>query len=572
MSGGVRCNLAEADKERIFAGFDDDLTQEEQERVEALFHPHLFYNSITRNQRACFCESCKRSFEVTKASARGLWMEKHGNPVKCPQCGADVELICDGRIKTGASLEESKCVMVIRADQDGALRIYAGLATRRYERVDYFDDWNNVLHRELQPYLSYDQSKRYYLAPWGRQCWKHGWYNYFGVRGPLLSGWEESKTIIQAFTPSYYGYWAGDVFDGQGNVIGAENIAFSFAKYSQAIEWTYGRDIPDDTDRVFGLEQYLAAYIEHPQLEYAVKMGEESAVKDLVLRGVKNHRIINWKAKNPAGFYRMDKQRFKLFSAAGGTTNDLVLAAELKIPVEDVLTANEGVGRSLARELINCAGKANVTVTQAVNYIGKQRGEGRRAVREWDDYLNMAGKLLYDLTDREISTPRNLIAAHDRAAELLETENDRTINQRYKRRRLPGLRKKYEMEYAGMRVQVPKNTTEIGTEGKVLCHCVGGYAKRHAEGQTTILFLRRADDPEQPLVTIEMNPDGKTIRQIHGWHNETMLVNGVRPESPRKTYAEFLDVWLEWLRADSPRTSNGKPIYKANMNQEVQTA
>ena len=568
MSGGVRCNLAPEDKQRIFAGFDDDLTQEEQERVEALFHPHLFYNSVTRNRRACYCEACKKSFEVTKASTRGLWMEKHGSPVKCPQCGADVELICDGRIQTGASLEESKCVMVVRADPDGALRIYAGLATRKYERVDYFDDWNNVLHRELQPYLSYDQSKRYYLAPWGRQCWKHGWYNYFGRRGPLLNGWEESKTIIQAFTPSYYGYWAGDVFDGNGNVIGAEHILTSYAKYSQAIEWVYGHDAPRDTERVFGLEQFLAAYIDHPQLEFAVKMDEEDAVKDLVLRGVKNHQIINWRAKDPAGFYRMDKQQFRRYTAAGGTTKDLLLAKELGRPVEDVLTAKQAVGSGLTRTLIDCADKAQLTITQAANYIKRHGG----TFTLWRDYLDMAGRLLYDLTDREISTPKHLAEAHDRAAVLLETENDRTINQRYKKRRLPGLRKKYEMEYAGICVRVPKTTMEIGVEGRVLCHCVGGYAKRHAEGQTTILFLRRADDPEQPLVTIEMNPDGKTIRQIHGWHNETMLVNGVRPESPRKTYAEFLDVWLEWIAADSPRTSNGKPIYKVKMNQEVQSA
>ena len=123
-----------------------------------------------------------------------------------------------------------------------------------------------------------------------------------------------------------------------------------------------------------------------------------------------------------------------------------------------------------------------------------------------------------------------------------------------------------------MCVRVPKNSTEITTEGSVLEHCVGGYAKRHLEGKTVILFLRRADDPEQPLVTIEMNEDGKTIRQIHGWHNERMKINGVFPPSPREKYADFLDVWLEWLAADSPRTSKGKPIYKAKMNQEVQSA
>ncbi len=567
MSGGVRCNLSEEDKERIWDGFDDDLTQEEEERVEALFHPHLFYTSITRNRKACYCEACKSSFEVTRSSARLLWVGKHGDALECPKCGAQVELICEGRIQTGARLEESKCVMVIRADPDGALRIYGGLVTRKYERCDYFDDWNNVLHRALQPVLSFEQSKRYYLAPRGRMCWKHGWWNYFGRRVPYDS-WEERRTIVQAFTPSYYGYWQTDIFDGQCNVIGAEQIRKSYAKYSQAIEWIYGCDEPQDSERVFGLEQYLAAYIDYPQLEFAVKMGEEDAVRDLVFRGVKNHRALNWKAKDPASFYRMDKQQFRRYTAAGGKTKDLLTAKELGVPLDDILTAKAAVGDSQVRGLLSCADAAGVTVAQAIRYIGKEH----RTIMEWSDYLSMAGKLNYDLTSKEITTPKNLTAAHNRAAELLQTETDKTINQKYKRRRYGLLRKKYEMEYAGMLVRVPENSIEIATEGKVLEHCVGGYAKRHLEGKTVILFLRRADAPTQPLVTIEMDPDSKTIRQIHGWRNERMKINGAFPPSPRETYAEFLDVWLEWLAADSPRTSTGKPIYKVKINQEVQSA
>jgi hypothetical protein len=572
MSGGIRCNLAEADKDRIWAGFCGDLMPEEEDRIEALFHPHLLYCSITRSRRACYCEACKRSFEVTKASASYLWRGKHGAPTICPQCGANVELICDGRIRTGASLEESKCVMVLRADPDGALRIYAGVVTRKYIREDYFDDWNDVLRRELQPYFQFDEGKRYYLAPWGRMCWTQSWWNYFGHRGPTLAGWKERHTIVQAFTPAQFGYSLAGVYDGQCNVIGAEHIQESYAKYSQAVDYIYGGGQPDDTMRVYGLEQYLAAYLEYPQLEFAVKLGEEQAVSDLVFRGVKNHRIINWKAKNPADFYRMDKQQFRRFVAAGGKIEDLILAKELAAAVEDVLTANQEMGRGFARELISCAGKAQITITQAANYISKQRGNKITALREWKDYLDMAEKLAFDLTSREFSTPKNLIVAHDSAAERLQVETDKALYQGYRRHRYPALRKKYEMEYAGMLIRVPQNSVEICTEGKVLEHCVGGYAKRHMEGKTVILFLRRADDPNIPLVTIEMNEDGNTIRQIHGWHNEMKMVNGVYPDSPRKTYAEFLDVWLSWLAAGSPRTSTGNPIYKVKMNQEVQSA
>lgn len=569
MSSGVRCNLSQEDQERILAGFDDYLTREEEERVEALFHPHLFYSSVSRSKKACYCESCKASFEVTKATAPVLWREDHGSVAKCPRCGEAVEIICEGRIRTGECMSESKCVLVIRADQDGALRLYAGVAKRGYERQDYFDDWNNILHRELQPFMSFLVYRRFYLAPWGRQCWKQGYWNYFGERGPY-GGWEPKNTIVQAFTAAYMGYLNADVFDGFYNVIGAENIRNSYAKYSQAIEWIYGQEEPNDGQRVRGLEQYLAAYIEYPQLEFAVKMGEEDAVSDLVFRGVKNHRVINWKAMNPAGFYRMDKQQFKKFTAAGGKTEDLILAKELALTVEDVLMAKRAVASGSVRELAVAAGKANISISKAVRYLSKQRGSTTAAMREWKDYLDMAEKLHYDLTNREVSTPKHLTVAHDRAAELLQTETDRTLQKKYIKSRRPALRKKYEMEYAGMCVRVPKSSAEIVTEGKILEHCVGGYAKRHLEGKTVILFLRRADEPDQPLVTIEMNADGKTIRQIHGWHNDIVrMKNGEMPVKPRVAYAEFLDVWLEWIAADSPRTSTGQPILNVMIRQEV---
>ena len=151
-----------------------------------------------------------------------------------------------------------------------------------------------------------------------------------------------------------------------------------------------------------------------------------------------------------------------------------------------------------------------------MRYLSKQRGSASDAMLEWKDYLDMAEKLNYDLTNREVSTPKQLTRVHDRAAELLQTETDRTLQKKYIKNRRPALRKKYEMKYAGMCVCVPKSSAEIVTEGRILEHCVGGYAKRHLEGKTVILFLRRANDPDQPLVTIEMNEDGKTLQQIHG--------------------------------------------------------
>ena len=55
----------------------------------------------------------------------------------------------------------------------------------------------------------------------------------------------------------------------------------------------------------------------------------------------------------------------------------------------------------------------------------------------------------------------------------------------------------------------PKSGEEIIAEGRILQHCVGGYVRRHARGDTIILFIRHKDKPKIPFFTIEVNPETK---------------------------------------------------------------
>ena len=79
-------------------------------------------------------------------------------------------------------------------------------------------------------------------------------------------------------------------------------------------------------------------------------------------------------------------------------------------------------------------------------------------------------------------------------------------------------KQKYEFELDGLIIRFPLTSAAIRYEGKVLNHCVGGYAERHIKGVLTILSLRRAEEPNRPYVTIEMN--GNRIVQVHGYKND----------------------------------------------------
>ncbi|MBR2492806.1 MAG: PcfJ domain-containing protein, partial [Paludibacteraceae bacterium] len=90
-------------------------------------------------------------------------------------------------------------------------------------------------------------------------------------------------------------------------------------------------------------------------------------------------------------------------------------------------------------------------------------------------------------------------------------------------------------------IRLPLKLSEIIKEGSSLNQCVGGYVDRHANGDTTILFLRKKSDKDKSFYTIECHgtdPNkGIDVRQIHGQNNKWL---GNNPE--------VVPFVLRWLR------------------------
>lgn len=84
-------------------------------------------------------------------------------------------------------------------------------------------------------------------------------------------------------------------------------------------------------------------------------------------------------------------------------------------------------------------------------------------------------------------------------------------------------------------VITPKEPEDVILEGKRQCHCVGSYVERIATGNTKICFMRKVDDPDTPILTLEVrNKDGvPSLVQCRG--------NGNR--APSKEEAEWVQKW-----------------------------
>ena len=183
----------------------------------------------------------------------------------------------------------------------------------------------------------------------------------------------------------------------------------------------------------------------------------------------------------------------------------------------------------------------------------------------------MAQKLGYDLTEPTVVMPKDLQQRHDTAAELTGELHRLDEMKRYKARRRM-LEKKYAFAMDGLRVVIPNSGEEIVREGQTLHHCVGGYAARHIDGTTTILFVRKRRTPGRSFLTVELAEErGKIkIRQIHGYRNEGYQHKGV--VDPRIVYAGFLDTWLAWVNAGSKRDKDGAPVLPEKKEKEAETA
>lgn len=113
---------------------------------------------------------------------------------------------------------------------------------------------------------------------------------------------------------------------------------------------------------------------------------------------------------------------------------------------------------------------------------------------------------------------------------------ERRKKEEEKRIKIDKDRKQYEYEDDEYIIRLPKDSTEIVSEGSIQHICIGSYTSRHANGQTNLFFLRKKSEPEFPFYAIEMSPT-KSIVQIHGSCNKWL---GCNPEA--------IPTVVRWLR------------------------
>lgn len=530
------------------------ITKAIKEEVNEDFKNYIFYEKTIDGEREFTCSHCNKKYTLGKKE-NSLLLKKHNDVVKCPKCGASAVL---KNIKTSQSCkalrEAGKYVYFIPGkDPEQEAWIIAFCASKDYK-----------LKKKDNLVFSIDSI--YLITPQGSSRFIQYYYCYFGK-----SGWRIDNSLLEPFLTSYisgYECYMPRHF---------EKLQETFLRYSGLNIWlkngrqTYCR--------------YLAMYPTHRAYEMLLKMGLEEFVIDSVAFRKENKRIINWNAQNPKEVFRKPKSeilkaKVLVESHYGSIPKLLNLYASFKrsFPKATLEEANEiyKIAHHYDRnDLIDCLKKANVSPRRFLNYIDKTYERVVDSIhcaqyaptitRMYLDYLEMAEKLNYDLTQEVVLLPKDMAAAHDTATETLnaiyeesrrkyeeerlkrmieEAERMQCQNQKLLKKRL----KQYSYENDTFAILVPEELTEIVSEGQALQHCVGGYTSRHAKGQCTILFLRNKAEIDKSLYTIEMHD--KDMIQVQGYKNITPLIPDAKA---------FFDEWLEWVKGGSPRKKDGTP-------------
>ena len=542
------------------------LNKADLDGINHAFTPYLFYREHRdAGYRECWCTSCRAAFcypYEKRLMDKKHWdflSAKHNGFSTCPNCGRKVIMKEAGRAKGCRNLDEVRRVVVVKPVKDAVylIALYCEKSYRKAARQGRGYD-------EEKP--SCEVCAVYYLAPgYAREFLIAYDYTYLGLRS---GDYYEPKRLTEPFTKTYAYNISG--YDKRGySFVGFERLQKTFLRYapvrlfdrayetwwySQSFGYGYGES-PD--------VKFLAYCALYPSVERLLKL--ENSLSDFVcslVDGKPMKRYIDWEAATPKEMFGMDKAAFADFCANYRCDVDFKAYQILRkccktFPYSRAAQLAERYGE-LALRIAEAVKHERLSLTRTCNYLekhakkkkGQKQADGfeaQHACTLWTDYLRFARELDYDLTRDDVIYPKRLTEAHDRAAEAVAAKQDAKRFEAYKQR-YEKLQEMYAYTDGEYEIVIPTGINDIVKEGKVLSHCVGGYASRHVEGKTTIVFLRKCTAPQERLVTVEVSDSEKRIFQRYGY----------RDRQCTEAEKDFLDRWIKWVRAGSKRPKQKK--------------
>ncbi len=438
---------------------------------------------VEKSYQKLKCLSCG---DCWTADARTF---RHKGETVCPACGAAAQVLNIRKMKSSREVHEN--FVVITAENPQSVWVEC-------LRMNYRIPLSSAAE-ETEIGYNTEPKALYHLTPGKSEKWRTSYSYMFGLwdYAPIkrLSGY--------SFLTSMFGGEEGAILYGEKALSG------TFLQYARPGE------ITAHTNSAYWYTSYLIDFARYPVwAELIDKLrGTKYAMELPKPRGVKYRT-----AKTVAELFpKLDKERLRILlrliaREKGADVGELYSAAQKKPP--ELMRRVERTGQRFLPMLEACE-ESGQKPEKIARYLTVQNATAAL----YRDYLSECKKLEYDLTDKRVLFPKSLTEKHAETSELIRYRATPESVEKSRKRAEKLKKAGTEYRHGKLMIRVPGDCTEIIKEGAELGHCVGNYAEKHADGKTTILFVRKRNDPETPYFTLEIDLKSGSVKQCYGRKN-----------------------------------------------------
>ena len=437
----------------------------------------------------------------------------------CPNCGARVPCVLEDGCSFAANYIEN--IVAVQKGTDGKTVFFRQWLLRR----DHTARWEHI-----EDFLQ--ETVRYAIRGAKTAKWqKQGKYTYY-MRTERYELDEWARWSDNRIYDGGYYFYTGGIEEA------LSGTAMQYADLEGYLEESGHNKNP-----IYFLE-YHAKY---PVIEFLWKAGYRNIVHNRIFgMDRENRNAILWERKKLRDCFKFPLRILKLMPPEEWKLDDVQRANYLwKNYGERITDAEMRMALQSRTDVQNLTGAMPYAgIGKILKYIQKQTEKRKEEkghttytlegiIRAYRDYLRECEQLHFDLHDREILFPKDLVAAHDRTMEQVEFEKNKADQEKFQK--AVEKLEKFAWSEGEFFIRPAREQMELTAEGKDLHHCVGGYIRDMAEEKTAIFFLRKANEPDKPFYTLELQK--KRVIQCRTEHNASYDRN---PD-----VKNFVDMWME---------------------------
>lgn len=459
-------------------------------------------------ENSAWCSACGFNVKLKKRV-------KHQEHVRCPKCGKTVLALSWNKQETISDRKEPG-ILQERKDGGYVLRVFASGILRRKETDWKLSESESYIHEKYRVFLdnSFRQETIYEYTVWKTRY-----------------GNDEERWCYGSDAAYGYGYYYKT----------SDDCILYYRNLARLRKGTCLQYVP--LEKLFKKNEgcYCSAVKmldrlkSMPQLEYLIKAGLYRLAWDLSTRG-NYEKILDTEKKGLLKALGIDRQQLDMavrmnMSALQLRTMKDALDAGYRLNRQQVEWYSREIGRDFTKKILKYGHPVKM-----MNYIsGLLKQEWKTG--DYVDYLEDV-KVLHLGKTEDVLFPKNFGPAHERLAEQRRDKEEeiRKATIRKKDRMLRAMLPELKELYMGTRAEgsfvmvLPTCKEDFNREGRENHNCVGGsYFDKMLEGKSVVLFLRKAEAPDNAFCTVEM--DGSRIVQCRAIRNAT----------PPKEVTEFME-------------------------------